>query len=102
MKLLLSSKDCVRFGIMKGCPCRLRDIVFSDYEVLPSRFLAGRAHSLRFMPISLLLQAADVDTAEAEWVDGANHSQINVVRGDAVSVFARRKFSRIHAPSDAL
>ena len=29
-------------------------------KVLPSRFLAGRAHSLRFMPISLLLQAEDV------------------------------------------
>ena len=43
MRLLISSKDCVRLGIMKGCPCVLRDIVFSDDEVLPNiRSLVSR------------------------------------------------------------
>eukprot|EP00973_Karenia_brevis_P015601 2134074-Karenia_brevis.AAC.1 len=32
MRLLLSSKDCVRLGIIKGCPVILRDIVFADDE----------------------------------------------------------------------
>jgi len=61
MRLLLSSKDCVRFGIMKGCPCILRDIVFADGEVLPSAHVAGHAHSLTFMPVSLILQAEGVE-----------------------------------------
>ena len=62
MRLLLSSKDCVRFGIMKGCPCVLRDIVFSDDEVLPNDILSGQPHSLTYMPVSLVLQAEG-----AEW-----------------------------------
>ena len=60
MKLLLSSKDCVRFGIVKGCPCILRDLVFTDDEVLPSSHVAGHAHQLTFMPVSLILQAEGV------------------------------------------
>ena len=60
MRLLLSSKDCVRLGIMKGCPVILRDIVFADDEILPYPEVAGHPHHLTYMPISLLLQAEDV------------------------------------------
>ena len=62
MRLLISSKDCVRFGIVKGCPCILRHIVFAEDEELPSQVRAGHAHPLQLMPISLILQAV-----EAEW-----------------------------------
>ena len=62
MRLLLSSKDCVRFGIVKGCECILRDIVFADREALPFDHIAGEAHPLRYMPVSLILQASD-----AQW-----------------------------------
>ena len=57
MRLLLASKDCVRLGIMKGCPVILRDIVFGDEEVHPDAPVAGHPYSLEFMPFSLLLQA---------------------------------------------
>ena len=57
MRYLLSSKDCVRLGIMKGCPVILRDIVFADDELLPQEHVAGHAHSIRYMPGTLLLQA---------------------------------------------
>ena len=61
MSFLLSSKDCVRLGIMKGCPVILRDIVFARDEVLPSDPVAGHAHHLKFMPQTLILQAESVD-----------------------------------------
>ena len=60
MRLLLNSKDCVRFGIMKGCPCILRDIVFSEHEVLPESPLNGHSIALRYMPVSLILQVENV------------------------------------------
>jgi len=60
MRLLLSSKDCVRFGIVKGCICTLKHIVFADEETLPFELLAGHAHELKYMPVSLILQADDV------------------------------------------
>ena len=41
MRLLLHSKDCVRFGLMKGCECVLEQIIFDDQEILPVRALAG-------------------------------------------------------------
>jgi hypothetical protein len=59
MRLVLASKDCVRLGIMKGCPVTLRDIVFGDEEVHPDAPVAGCPYSLEFMPFSLLLQAED-------------------------------------------
>ena len=62
MKLILASKDCVRLGIMKGCPCYLRDIIFADDEIEPYTHVSGQPHPLRFMPVSLLLQAEG-----AEW-----------------------------------
>jgi len=62
MRLVLASKDCVRFGIMKGCPCILRDIIFAENEALPYAHVAGAIHELTYMPISLLLQAED-----AQW-----------------------------------
>ena len=61
MQFLLTSKNCVRLGIMKGCPVILRDIVFSRDEVLPSDLVAGHAHHLKFMPLTLVLQAENVD-----------------------------------------
>ena len=57
MKLLISSKDCVRLGIVKGCPCKLEDIVFADEEDLGFHHVAGQPRELRFMPVSLLLRA---------------------------------------------
>jgi len=60
MRLILSSKDCVRLGVMKGCPVVLRDIVFAEDEVLPYEHVAGQTHSLQYMPTSLLLQAENV------------------------------------------
>eukprot|EP00973_Karenia_brevis_P030554 4214174-Karenia_brevis.AAC.1 len=45
---------------MKGCTCVLRHIVFSEDEPLPKTQVAGHAHQLRYMPISLVLQAEDV------------------------------------------
>jgi len=61
MRLLLSSKDCVRLGIVKGCVAVLRDIVLSDEEVVPFGLVAGEPHQLQYMPVSLLLQAEEVD-----------------------------------------
>jgi len=46
MRLLLASKDCVRFGIMKGCPCIIEDNVFADDEILPFNPVAGDPHNL--------------------------------------------------------
>ena len=57
MRLILSSKDCVRFGLVKGCTCILRHIVFAGHENLPVTHVAGEPHHLTFMPISLVLQA---------------------------------------------
>ena len=61
MRLLLSSNVCVRLGVMKGCPVILRDIVFAKDEVLPPDHVAGHAHHLKFMPLTLVLQAEGVD-----------------------------------------
>jgi hypothetical protein len=60
MHLLLSSKDCVQMGIMKGCPVVLRDIVFGDDETLPYDHVAGHPHKLEYMPITLSLEAEKV------------------------------------------
>ena len=49
MRLLLSSKDCVRFGLVRGCSCVVRDIIFSDDEALPMDLVAGHIHSLTYM-----------------------------------------------------
>jgi hypothetical protein len=57
MRLLLSSKDCVKLGIVKGCPVILREVLLSDDEVLPFGLMAGEPHRLQYMPVSLLLQA---------------------------------------------
>ena len=57
MRLLMASKDCVRFGLVKGCVCILRDIVLAEDESKPEHLPAGQPHHLTFMPVSLLLQA---------------------------------------------
>ena len=66
MKLLLSSKDCVKLGIVKGCPCTFEDIVFADEEVLPYPHVAGHAHQLKYMPVSLLLRVENPAWALAQ------------------------------------
>jgi hypothetical protein len=58
MRLLLCSKDCVRYGLMKGCECILEHIVFAADEDLPTHALAGVPLTLRFMPTALVLRAA--------------------------------------------
>ena len=45
---------------MKGCTCILRHIVFAEAEQLPAQSVAGHPYQLQYMPISLLLQAEDV------------------------------------------
>ena len=60
MRLLLSSKDCVRLGVMKGCSVILEDTVFAPEEIVPYEYVAGQPHALTYMPISLLLRAEDV------------------------------------------
>ena len=61
MRLTLLSKDCVRFGLTKGCTCCVEKIILSDAECLPETLVAGEPHQLTYMPISLLLRAEDVD-----------------------------------------
>ena len=56
MRLLMFSKDCVRFGLMNGCECELVGIVFADHEHLPEDALAGEYISLEYMPASILLR----------------------------------------------
>ena len=63
MRLLLYSKDSVRFSLMKGCECILERIVFADEEVLPVEAVAGAPIELKFMPTSLILRAVD-----APWI----------------------------------
>ena len=48
MRLLLTSKDCVRFGLVKGCMCVLKDIVFADAEHIPDVTVAGEVIQLKF------------------------------------------------------
>ena len=93
MRLLLSSKDCVRLGIMKGCTVILRDIVFAEEEILPYREqqLAGHPHSLQYMPVSLLLQAEDVS-----WILAEEDLPANLPRGiDRPGIFQLRRTSSI-------
>ena len=40
MRLLLFSKECVRFGLMNGCKCILGGIVFAENEELPAEAVA--------------------------------------------------------------
>jgi hypothetical protein len=63
MRLILASKDCVRIGIVKGCPCVVESIVLASDEMVPYTLVAGEPHSLTFMPVSLLLRAE-----KADWV----------------------------------
>jgi len=46
MRLVVASKDCVRYGVVKGCPCRLVSIVLADQENLPWDHVVGHFHSL--------------------------------------------------------
>ena len=61
MKLVLSSKECVRLSLVKGCVCTLRSIVFADREDLPYDQEPGVPHMLRYMPAALVLQADGAD-----------------------------------------
>ena len=40
MRISLLSKDCVRFGLMKGCTCVVEKIVLADGDIFP----AGSLH----------------------------------------------------------
>ena len=62
MRLTLLSKDCVRFGLMKGCTCVVQQVVLADGESLPEKTVAGHVHQLTYMPVGLLLKAED-----AQW-----------------------------------
>ena len=57
MDLVLNSKDCVRFGLMNGCECRLEQILFADTEQLPEDPVAGAVYELEYLPVALLLRA---------------------------------------------
>ena len=57
MTVLLQSKDCVRFGLMKGCECRVEQIFFDELEVLPTVILLGQPVELSYVPQYLLLRA---------------------------------------------
>ena len=76
MRLALSSKDCVRFGVVKGCACVLRHIVFADDEILPDSLVAGHIHALRYIPASLILQAEG-----AQWTLPASELPQNLPAG---------------------
>ena len=58
MRLTMHSKECVRFGLMKGCVCTLRHIVFSEHEDLPE---TSKMMHLKYLPVCLWLQAEDVE-----------------------------------------
>ena len=58
MRLTMHSKECVRYGLMKGCVCTLRHIVFSDHEELPE---SSAMVYLKYLPVCLWLQADDVE-----------------------------------------
>ena len=63
-----SSQDCRRLGIMKGCVCTVRHIVFSDSETFPRPNAEEDVVHLRCMPVSLWLQAED-----ASWTLDESH-----------------------------
>ena len=60
MRLLLYSKDCVRFQLMNGCECILEQIVFDDDEPDHGEVLAGDPISLEYMPVALVLRVQGV------------------------------------------
>ena len=57
MRVTLQSKDCVRFGLVKGCTCTVEKIVLAGREPRPENVVAGHVHYLRYMLVSLLLRA---------------------------------------------
>ena len=63
MRVILASKDCARIGIMKGWPCVIGDIILPGDEILPDRAMCGDMHTLKYLPVSLLLYAEG-----AQWV----------------------------------
>ena len=62
------NQDCWRLGIMKGCVCTVRHIVFSESETFPKPNDEEDVVHLRCMPVSLWLQAAD-----ASWTLHESH-----------------------------
>ena len=61
MRLTLQTKDCVRLGLMKGCVCIVRHIVFAAEEQLRETTQENHVIYLTYMPIALWLQALDAD-----------------------------------------
>ena len=56
MRLLLQSKDCVLFGLMKGCEVVLEHTVFADEESLPEEVVADELVHRQYMPATLVLR----------------------------------------------
>ena len=60
MRVLLYSKDCVRFGLMNGCVCTVLQIVpAAEQANIPGVVCAGEPSWLSHVPIPLLLRAVD-------------------------------------------
>ena len=99
MRLLMSSKDCVRFGLVKGCTCILREIVFSEREELPYVVVAGDTHRLEYMPVSLLLQAD-----EAVWILPASELPkglpANIDRRGLFQLRPQHDYLRVHSEGE--
>jgi hypothetical protein len=62
MRVLLFDKVCVRLGLVNGCECVVEHIVFAEEEDVPGdgALVAGRPHTLQYMPNALLLRAVGV------------------------------------------
>ena len=62
MRVLIYDKVCVRLGLVNGCECVLEHIVFAAEEAIPvdGALVAGRPHTLQYMPNALLLRAIGV------------------------------------------
>ncbi len=62
MRVLLFDMVCVRLGLVNGCECVVEHIVFAEEDDVPvaGALVAGRPHTLQYMPNALLLRAAGV------------------------------------------
>ena len=62
MRVLIDDKVCVRLGLVNGSECVLEHIVFAEDEAIPvdGALVAGRPHTLQYMPNALLRRAIGV------------------------------------------
>ena len=59
MQVRLFGKECVRFGLMRGCRCVVGHIIFADDEPPHPEALSGEPIQLHFMLVALILRAVD-------------------------------------------